>query len=50
MKNTFVIVALLGATSAVNINGVSGGKMHHNGDNAIDGRIIISKGTKHQAK
>ena len=38
MKNTFVIVALLGATSAVNINGISGGKMHHNGDNAVDGR------------
>ena len=38
MNNTLIIAALLGATSAVSINGISGGKMHHNGANAIDGQ------------
>tara|TARA_B110000285_G_C14683219_1_gene405646 strand:- start:415 stop:555 length:141 start_codon:yes stop_codon:yes gene_type:complete len=38
MKNTFVIAALLGATSAIQVSGINGDKMHHNGDAAIDGR------------
>ena len=37
MKNTFVIVALIGAANAVTLEGISSGKMHHSGAPASDG-------------
>ena len=38
MKNTYVILALIGATSAVTLAGIDESKMHHAGDPAVDGR------------
>ena len=38
MKNTFVILALIGATAAITLDGINEAKMHHAGQSAIDGR------------
>ena len=38
MKNTFVILALIGATAAITLEGINEEKMHHAGQSAIDGR------------